>query len=103
MLNKNLFSISVLNANNKDYTYNLDYFPQGTKRIFVTVLDVNDNYPQFENSPYDVNVSEVSRREFTIFFFRFNHFRNVASFYIKSIFLCDCLNRKMSDETLICA
>lgn len=68
MPNKNLFSISVLNANNKDYTYNLDYFSQGTKRIFVTVLDVNDNYPQFENSPYDVNVSEVSRREFTIFF-----------------------------------
>ena len=102
MPNKNLFSISVLNANNKDYTYNLDYFPQGTKRIFVTVLDVNDNYPQFENSPYDVNVSEVSRREVT-FFFRFNHFRNVVSFYTKSIFLCDCLNRKMSDETLICA
>ena len=66
----------------------------------VTVLDVNDNYPQFENSPYDVNVSEVSRREVTIFF-RFNHFKNVFSFYIKSIFLCDCLNRKMSDETLI--
>ena len=60
-------------------------FPQGTKQIFVTVLDVNDNYPQFENSPYDVNVSEVSRREVTIFF-RFNRFRNVASFYIKSIF-----------------
>ena len=43
-------------------------FPQGTKRILVTVLDVNDNYPQFENSPYDVKVSEVSRREVTIIF-----------------------------------
>ena len=33
--------------------------PQGKKLIFCTVLDINDNYPQFENLPYQVNISEV--------------------------------------------
>lgn len=31
---------------------------KGTKIIFCTVLDLNDNYPQFENLPYQVNISE---------------------------------------------
>ena len=30
-------------------------------KVFVTIVDVNDNIPQFVNSPYEVNVSEVRR------------------------------------------
>jgi len=30
-----------------------------SKLVFVQLTDLNDNIPQFENSPYEVNISEV--------------------------------------------
>ncbi|KAJ7389417.1 hypothetical protein OS493_031661 [Desmophyllum pertusum] len=33
----------------------------GTATIYCTVLDLNDNYPQFENLPYQVNISENTK------------------------------------------
>ncbi|KAJ7389421.1 hypothetical protein OS493_031665 [Desmophyllum pertusum] len=33
----------------------------GKATIYCTVLDLNDNYPQFENLPYQVNISENTK------------------------------------------
>ncbi|XP_078355236.1 cadherin-7-like, partial [Oculina patagonica] len=38
-----------------------DEISDGIKYIICTVLDLNDNYPQFENLPYQVNISENTK------------------------------------------
>ena len=41
------------------YLLILNLTRQDSKLVFVQLTDLNDNIPQFENSPYEVNISEV--------------------------------------------
>ena len=53
MVNKDAFAWY-----SRHYNYHI-FFRQGSIGIFIMVLDLNDNYPQFVNLPYQANISEV--------------------------------------------
>lgn len=60
-------------------TFFLRSLRQGTKNIICTVVDLNDNYPQFENLPYQVNISEVNVKYIVMRSYKTNHLITVLT------------------------